>query len=57
MKNFLYICNAKQPVMVNRHTNIAYCVSSCVPVFTIGLFGDNTKGVRSLFVNTKRKTC
>lgn len=55
MEKSLYICNAKQPVMVNLHTNIAYCVSSCVPMFTIGLFGDNTKGVRSLFVHTKRK--
>lgn len=51
MRKSLYICNAKQLKRANIHTNTAYCVSSCFLRLLGELFGDNTKGVRTLFAN------
>jgi hypothetical protein len=50
MEKSLYICVGKQPVMVNLHTNTAYCVSSCDQCLPLGCLPKHIKGVRSLFV-------
>lgn len=57
MRNNLYICNAKQPTMVNntyeyRNLRILLCSS----VSSLGCLATISKGVRSLFVQRKLVT-
>lgn len=57
MRNILYICNAKQPTMVNntyeyRNLRILLCSS----VNSLGCLATISKGVRSLFVQRKLVT-
>lgn len=57
MRNNLYICVGKQQHdVLGLHTNTAYCVSPCCTSApsSRGCLPKLTKGVRSLFVHTKR---
>ena len=57
MRNYCYICNAKQLERVIRHTNIASIAYPLVFTgYSVSCLATITKGVRSLFVHT-RKTC
>lgn len=57
MRNYCYICNAKQSVWITKHTNIAYFAYPLVSTGnSVGCLA-TIEGVRSLFVHTKRITC
>lgn len=58
MKLLSYICSAKRLNRGDIHTNNAaiYSASSCVQRFPLGCLATIQRGVRSLFVHT-RKTC
>lgn len=54
MKKCLYICDANKPQKGNIHTETHSAYPLVSIGYPLGLFAKHNKGVRSLFVHTKR---